>query len=321
MRHRLTRPPQPTTILSHMKRLLYLTVLLSTSAFLGAQSFEWNTSNPTPAAAHPKEVQTTEVLTNDYSTPERERGMAGVYAPSAQGQQTAYGEIYNADELTGSHAALPLGTLLRVTNTENGRTVTVRVTDKGQACTDCLVTLSERAAQQLGIRERGAVSLERAGFSNWNPVPPTVEDATPASYTPATQTTQVAAFDQDAIARPAAAPVVVAPPSPTVPGAQQAARGGDAELTPTTAGATGAPAPGTYAVQLAAYNNETYAQRRVEELEQQGIADVYFRAVIKPSGEVINRVYTGTFVNVTEAQAAAKALQDKYDIAGIVAKM
>ena len=300
-----------------MKRLLYLTTLLSASAFLGAQSFEWNTSTP---AAHPKEVQTTEVLTSDYPVPERERGTAGVYAPAAQGRQTAYGETYDADELTGSHAALPLGTLLRVTNTENGRTVTVRVTDQGQACADCLVTLSERAARYLGIQERGVVSLERAGFSNWNPVPPTVEDATPASYTPTSA--RVATVDPESIARPAAAPVAVAPPSPTVPGTQQAARGGDAGPTPATAVRTTAvPAPGTYAVQLAAYNNETYAQRRVEELQQQGIADVYLRAMTKPSGEVINRVYVGTFVNVTEAQAAARAIQGKYDIAGIVAKL
>ncbi len=294
-----------------MKRLLYLTTLLATSAFVGAQSFEWNTSNPAPAA-HPKEVQTAEVLTNDYTTPERERGVAGVYAPSAQGQETAYGETYNADELTGSHAGLPLGTLLRVTNTENGRTVTVRITDKGQACADCLVTLSERAAQQLGIQQRGAVSLERAGFSNWNPVPLEVDAAI--------QTPEVATFDRESIARPAAASVAVVPPSPTVPGAQQAARGGDAQPAADDTAAT-APTPGAYAVQLAAYNNESYAQRRVEELKQQGVADVYFRAVTKPSGEVINRVYAGTFVNLTEAQAAAKAIQGKHNIAGIVAKM
>ena len=289
-----------------MKRLVYLTTLLAGSTFLGAQSFEWNTDNPAPAT-HPKEVQTTQVLTDDYSTPQRERGTATVYPPAARGQQTAYGETYNADELTGSHAALPLGTLLRVTNTENGRTVTVRVTDKGQACEDCLVTLSERAAQHLGILDRGAVSLERAGFSNWNPVPPAVE----------------ATFDRGAIARPAAAPVAVAPPTPTVPGARQSARGGDA--TPSTP-ATAAPSPatvttGAYAVQLAAYNNQTYAQRRVEELKEQGIADVYFRSVTKPTGEVINRVYAGSFVNVTEAQAAAKAIQNEHNIAGIVAKM
>ena len=286
-----------------MKRLVYLTTLLAGSTFLGAQSFEWNTNNPAPTT-HPKEVQTTQVLTDDYSTPQRERGTAGVYAPSAQGQQTAYGETYDADEFTGSHAALPLGTLLRVTNTENGRTVTVRVTDKGQACEDCLVTLSERAAQHLGIMDRGAVSLERAGFSNWNPVPPAVEDAT---------------FDRGAIARPAAAPVAVAPPTPTVPGAQQSARGGDAIPSAPTASLSTTTA--AYAVQLAAYNNETYAQRRVEELKEQGIADVYFRSITKPNGEVINRVYAGTFVNVTEAQAAAKAIQNEHNIAGIVAKM
>ena len=293
-----------------MKRLLFFTTFLSTTAFLGAQSFEWTTNNPTPAA-HPKEVQITEVQTYNRALPEREIGTAGVYASEAQGRSTAYGETYDAGEMTGSHPALPLGTLLRVTNTENGRTVTVRVTDKDQSsCTDCLVTLSERAAQQLGITGRGAVSLERAGFSNWNPVPPAaLDEASPKQPT---------TYNRYAVARPAAAPATVTPPAPTV-SAQQTARGGEA-IAPAAAASTTA-VKGEYAVQLAAYTNETYALRRVEELKAQGIQDVYFRAVTKPGGEVINRVYAGEFVNVTEAQAAAKEIQGKYNIAGIVAKM
>ncbi|CAH0999636.1 Endolytic peptidoglycan transglycosylase RlpA [Neolewinella maritima] len=305
-------------------KLLLLSTFLSASALLSAQSFEWNTSHSAPAA-HPKEVQASEVKTYDGTLPEREQGVAGVYDASARGKQTAYGETYEATEMTGGHPALPLGTLLRVTNTENGRTVVVRVTDKGQECTDCLVTLSETAAARLGIAGRGAVSLERAGFSNWNPVPTGDTAASPATYgttndsTPKSAVEQPATFNRYAVARPAAAAVRVDPPTPTVP-EQQAARGASAPR-PAAIAATPAPASGTYAVQLAAYNNETYALRRVEELKEQGINDVYYRAITKPDGEVINRVYAGAFVNVTEAQAAAKTIQGKFNIAGIVAKM
>ena len=312
-----------------MKRLLILSSLISATAFVGAQSFEWNTSNPTPAA-HPKEVQVAEVRTAPVATETPQQGTAGVYAPTDQGKPTAYGETYRADEMTGSHPALPLGTLLRVTNTENGRTVVVRVTDKGKECADCLITLSEVAADRLGIEGRGAVSLEQDGFSNWNPVPPAVvQEATPTTYRSVdvgSAPEQPATFNRYSIAQPAnVAAEEVRPPAPTVPAAtpapqQREARGATVTGTAATPTAS-ASTPAAYAVQLAAYNNETYALRRVEELKGQGVADVYYRTITKPSGEVINRVYAGTFINVTEAQAAAREIQGKHNIAGIVAKM
>ena len=329
----------------YMKRILFLSTFLSATAFVGAQSFEWNTSAPpAAAAAHPKEVQATEVRTygGQAETPATAQvGTAGVYAPSAQGTATAYGETYRAEELTGSHPQLPLGTLLRVTNTENGRTVVVRVTDSGKECTDCLITLSEAAAKQLGIQGTAAVSVEEDGFSNWNPVPPAVEPTAPATTYRSVASTSVSSeptaapqtapapvtFNRYSVARPADAPLasaepttpsVVAPPAPTVPGRQEA-RGAES----TTAAVNPVPAAttGQYAVQLAAYSNEAYASRRVEELQQQGVADVYYRTITKPSGEVINRVYAGRFVNVTEAQTAARTIQHQHNIAGIVAKM
>ena len=313
----------------YMKRLLILSSLISATAFVGAQSFEWNTSNPTPAA-HPKEVQVEEVRTTPVAAEAPQQGTAGVYAPADQGKPTAYGETYRGDEMTGSHPALPLGTLLRVTNTENGRTVVVRVTDKGKECADCLITLSEVAANRLGIEGRGAVSLEKDGFSNWNPVPPAVvQEATPTTYRSVdvgSAPEQPATFNRYSVVRPAnvadEAAEEVRPPAPTVtPDPQQREARGALPTATAVATASTPPAQAAYAVQLAAYNNETYALRRVEELRGQGVADVYYRTITKPSGEVINRVYAGTFVNVTDAQAAAREIQGKHNIAGIVAKM
>ncbi|THH40009.1 septal ring lytic transglycosylase RlpA family protein [Neolewinella litorea] len=330
-----------------MKRLLSLSLFI-TAASLGAQSFEWNEA-PRPAA-HPKEVQL-DPQQYEQGVQEKQDGLAGVYDPSADGSTTAYGETYKAGEMTGSHAALPLGTLLRVTNTENGRSVVVRVTDRGRECEDCLITLSRVAADKLGIVDRSAVRLERNGFSNWNPQPPTnIAVAAPAPRKDAEPTgSGVIAPKSEVIAaaEKPAAPVVISrevqpqsipaapalaaapetynrypvtPPAPTVAGAQQA-RGVDAAPNSAKAVvATTAGEQGDYAVQLAAYNNEAYALRRVNELKEQGLSDVYYRTFTKEDGQVINRVYTGTFQNVTEAQDAAKVIKDKYQLAGIVAK-
>ncbi|MBB4078578.1 rare lipoprotein A (peptidoglycan hydrolase) [Lewinella aquimaris] len=333
-----------------MKRLLSLGILVTATAALGAQSFEWNKDKPTPAP-HPKEVQH-DVQTYERAYAERQTGLAGVYTPDAQGMPTAYGETYSPDEMTTSHAVLPLGTLLRVTNVENGRSVVVRVTDKGRECDQCLVTLSQVAADKLGIGSSAPVSLERSGFSNWNPLPPT--DA--VTYTPSTysQTPVLASADDKAasgvvapprqqvekpVANPATSSVMnrevaptpatfnrypnsspsevasVTPPSPTVPGRQEA-RGGTA-LTVLSATV----AEGAYAVQLGAYNNQAYAQRRVDELKEQGLTDAFYQPITKADGQVINRVYSGRFANVNEAQTAAKEIENKFNIAGIVAKM
>lgn len=280
-------------------------------------------------------------------TEERQTGLAGVYTSDSQGSKTAYGETYDGQEMTGSHAALPLGTLLRVTNTENGKTVVVRVTDRGKECADCLITLSAVAAEQLGIQSLSPVSLERSGFSNWNPAPPVADAPVPVTYSAplasAKRPTEVAApstlvqsgvINREVdpapatynryprIARPAGEVAAttdqegVSPPAPTVP-ERQVARGASAPAL------AEAPVPGAqqYAIQLAAYSNEAYALRRVSELQEQGIQDVYYRSVTKPNGEVINRVYSGTYGTAADAQSAARTIQGQFNLAGIVAKL
>lgn len=307
-----------------MKRLLSFSFLLTAAATgVDAQTFEWNAA-PRPSA-HPKEVQL-----DDRSSAEQQDGLAGVYDAAADGSPTAYGETYSAEEMTGSHAELPLGTLLRVTNTENGRSVVVRVTDKGRECADCLITLSEAAARKLGIGERSSVSLERTGFSNWNPVPPSV---TPAAEAPAAanrETAVASAPKPSVISRevvvprptPADAPAGVKPPAPTVPAGERQARGVEAPAPATYDEVVAAPANAErYAIQLAAYTNETYALRRVNELKEQGLEDVYYRSVKKDDGQTINRVYSGTFETAGSAQEAAEKIRSSYNIAGIVAKM
>lgn len=323
-----------------MKRLLPLVIATAFSTAAAAQSFEWDTPQSAVPAPHPKEVVV-----------EREKGTAGVYSPAQQGKKTAYGETYDATEMTGSHPALPLGTLLRVTNTENGRTVVVRVTDKGSECENCLVTLSEVAARELGIADRGTVNLERAGFSNWNPQPPAAVSSTDVNATlgvvaprpqnstiaPAPQPTtpnQPKIIEKEVVlpAETSTPPTfarrvtiaqeqpVVNPPTPTVTPNQQA-RGSELPNAPVSPTTTATAAMGDYAVQLAAYNNASYALRRVEELKQKGLTDVYYRSVTKADGQVINRVYAGTFNDANAAQEAAREIQGKYNIAGIVAKM
>jgi rare lipoprotein A (peptidoglycan hydrolase) len=82
-----------------------------------------------------------------------------------QGQKTASGERFNPHGLTAAHRSLPFGTKLRVVNPRNGRSVTVRVTDRGPFIKGRSLDLSLGAAKVLGITAQGVarVAMYRTG--------------------------------------------------------------------------------------------------------------------------------------------------------------
>jgi len=89
-------------------------------------------------------------------------GEASYYAGGFEGRSTASGEPYRAAEYTAAHRSLPFGTMLRVTNVRNGRSVVVRVNDRGPFHARRIVDLSRAAAAELGLvrRGRGQVRLD-----------------------------------------------------------------------------------------------------------------------------------------------------------------
>lgn len=94
-----------------------------------------------------------------------QRGIASFYSKKATGSQTASGERLHHDSLTCAHRTLPFGTILRVTNLANLRSVTVRVTDRGPYRRGRIIDLSWGAAKELGILAQGLASVivERIG--------------------------------------------------------------------------------------------------------------------------------------------------------------
>jgi rare lipoprotein A len=76
------------------------------------------------------------------------------------GSETANGEIFNPNKLTAAHPSLPFGTKLRVTNVSNGRSVVVRINDRGPFVPGRIVDLSTSAAETLGMTERGTAKVK-----------------------------------------------------------------------------------------------------------------------------------------------------------------
>ncbi len=89
-----------------------------------------------------------------------EVGVASWYGDDFHGKLTANGEIYNSGALTAAHQTLPLPSMVRVTNLDNGKNVIVRVNDRGPFAKSRIIDLSEQAAKMLGYRERGTATVK-----------------------------------------------------------------------------------------------------------------------------------------------------------------
>ena len=88
-----------------------------------------------------------------------EVGYASWYGPELAGRNTANGEIFLPSAITGAHKTLPMPSYVEVTSLETGRTILVRVNDRGPFANDRLIDLSEGAAKQLGMTQQGVAGV------------------------------------------------------------------------------------------------------------------------------------------------------------------
>ncbi len=117
----------------------------------GKSEGNFKVGNPYKIAGHWYKPQ------EDYSY--TETGIASWYGPQFHGKQTANGEIFNMNELTAAHKTLQLPSLVRVTNLENGRSVIVRVNDRGPFKRGRIIDMSKRGAELLGFKNKGTAKV------------------------------------------------------------------------------------------------------------------------------------------------------------------
>ncbi len=89
-----------------------------------------------------------------------EVGYASWYGPGFHGRKTASGEIYDMYKLTAAHKTLPLGTYVKVINLENGRSVIVKINDRGPFVKGRVIDLSYAAAKKLGMLKKGVAKVK-----------------------------------------------------------------------------------------------------------------------------------------------------------------
>lgn len=93
----------------------------------------------------------------------KQTGLASWYGRQFHGKKTASGETFDMNALTAAHPSLPMNCYIKVTNKDNGKSVVVRVNDRGPFHGNRVLDLSYGAAKQIGITQRGSgnVTIER----------------------------------------------------------------------------------------------------------------------------------------------------------------
>ncbi|MDH5723051.1 MAG: septal ring lytic transglycosylase RlpA family protein [Alphaproteobacteria bacterium] len=86
-------------------------------------------------------------------------GIASWYGPNFHGKSTANGEIFDQNELTAAHKTLPLPSIVRVTNLENGKSIVARVNDRGPYAHGRIIDMSKRSAELLGFKNQGTAKV------------------------------------------------------------------------------------------------------------------------------------------------------------------
>jgi rare lipoprotein A len=121
-------------------------------------SLERRPDVPRPSVVRRRDAPSSNIFASKIFAPKPASG--GLASYYSEGKSTASGEKFDPNELTAAHPSLPFGTRLRVTNTATGKSVTVRVNDRGPYVPGRVVDVSYSAAQALGMVRSGTANVK-----------------------------------------------------------------------------------------------------------------------------------------------------------------
>jgi rare lipoprotein A len=235
-----------------------------------------------------------------------ETGIASWYGDAFHMKATADGEIFDMNQFSAAHTTLPLPSIVEVTNLENGKTLRVRVNDRGPFVDNRIIDLSRAAATELGYDRKG---LARVRVKYIGPAPLGAPDAGVryADVRPVSAAPMTAASALPTAVRPAESIQVatLAPPAP-VSAAPLAPLTGSAlgPLRTAVPAAPAAQAAQAFRIQAGAFSNADNAQHAVAQLSTTGTATI---EPIQRGGTTLYRV----MLPGPADEAEAYALRDK----------
>jgi rare lipoprotein A len=242
-----------------------------------------------------------------------ETGIASWYGPTFYGKPTADGEIYDGEGLTAAHRTLPLPVNVRVTNLENGKSLVLRVNDRGPFADGRIIDVSKHAAELLGFYAKGTARvrvtyLARADLPNRTS--PDELGAALASTARAAPTAKIqpAALSSNkprTTAKPVRIATITPPPRPSAADSFSS----DNAAEPADVDDRDAEVPNTahLYVQAGAFGSRENAERLKENL---GSAGDLFVSASERQGRELYRVRSGPYDDLETANAALARLSE-----------
>ncbi len=271
----------------------------------------------------------TTVLCARFALPaqDAEYGLASYYADKFAGKPTASGELYDPAKMTAAHKTHPFGTILRVTRLDNGKSVEVRVNDRGPYVAGRVVDVSRAAAEKLGMIRDGMTRVKvevvrlpgetaRRVERKLRPVSSPKREAAP----------EVTTYDEPA---PSPQPASKAKPKPQAASPKPAAR-------PETLTAKSGvrvrqfkqyglyqirlekPASGGFGVQVASLTNTESVLKQIAALQANWFDNILLKIEERPTGKPLYKIILGPFPTREKAEAYKTNLKKKYKIDGFV---
>jgi len=226
-----------------------------------------------------------------HEEPFTQRGVASWYGVKFHGQRTSSGEAYDMYKMTAAHPTLPIPSYARVTSLESGKSVVVRINDRGPFHSDRVIDVSYTAALKLGLLGKGSHQVQ-------------VERLFPGDVMQLASARRAAASEAQALPAPPAIAALMLEDRVDMDSAAVArAQAPVASTSASAAADKAALAPGFY-LQLGAYGRDGKAEELGEKLKQAGV-DLAVEVVRSGS---VNRLYGGPFESRALAQEAARAL-------------
>jgi rare lipoprotein A len=240
------------------------------------------------AANRPYAVLGREYVPATMLTPYHERGVASWYGRKFHGQKTSIGEPYDMYAMTAAHPTLPLPSYARVTNIVSGKSVIVRVNDRGPFLHDRIIDLSYAAAYRLGIAQVGSGEVDVEAI-----LPGAMAQSAQAARAPLT---------------PVASAPAIAPPLAPPAEVRQADNADAAPLSSVRGG---------FSVQLGAFANFANAQAFLARAQNQ-LAMAQVEAKIRQAGGLY-RVYIGPYPARGDAERVGQRITQAFGFPTTVA--
>jgi rare lipoprotein A len=241
-----------------------------------------------------------------------ERGVASWYGPGFHKVRTSTGEIYDMYGMSAAHKTLPLPAYVRVTNLQNGRSIVVRVNDRGPFVGNRIIDLSYTAAAKLDMLRNGTAMVEvRSLDAAPAPAPAPAQEAPITAADSAPTAAPLIASPLETVSPTAASPTAISPAAIS-PAAISPAAISPAAISPAAAAAGAQVAqvaiPAALFIQAGAFSDPRNAERLVEKLRGGGYGKIFVRDN-EIAGRRMYRVRIGPVPSVAEFDRIVAALE------------